>query len=263
MIRRILAAYLVEIAKYSRLFSPWFGPGVVVLAVAAALFVHPIARDGSSDFAFVGYAVPASLNLIGFLMLLVYSAGLVAGEVERGTIRTVLVRPLHRVEFLAAKLLNAMTYAILLTFLAAISAWALCALLGEVSGVDYGGELIYTSQEMNAAFAVALLLNLAPYLTGAAYGVMVSTLVRRSATAVTAAVGGWLVVDYAKHALQIDRYLFSTYLDQSWTVFSDRCKGLPTPFFPDAAVGLAVCAAWSALFVGVAFAVMRRRNFGP
>jgi len=263
MIRRILAVYFVELAKYSRLFSPWFGPTFVLLAVGAAVYVHPVARDGSSDFDFIGYAVPASLNLIGFLMLLLYAAGLVAGEVERGTIRTVLVRPVYRGEFLTAKFMNAMSYAILLTLLAALSAWALAAAAGEVTGIDYGGELIYTGQEMNVAFGVALLLNLAPYLTGAAYAVMISTLARRSATAAAAAVGGWLVADYAKHALQVERFVFSTYLDQSWMVFSDRCKGIPTPFFPEAGIGLAVCAAWFLVFVGIAFVAIRRRNFGP
>jgi len=263
VIRRILAAYLVEITKYSRLFSPWFGPGFVLLAVAGAIYTHPIARDGSSDIGFVGYAVPAALNLIGFLMVLVYSAGLVAGEVERGTIRTVLVRPLQRGEFLAAKLLNATTYAALLTVLAAAAAWVIAAAFGEVGGVDFGGELIYTGQEIHGAFAVALLLNLVPHITGAAYGVMVSTLARRSATAVAAAIGGWLLADYAKHALGFERYLFSTYLDQSWMVFADRCEGLPTPFFPDAAIGLAVCAAWAIVFLGIAFVAMARRNFGP
>ncbi len=263
MIRRIFAAYVVELSKSLRLFAPWFGPGLVLAAVVAALYMHPITRDGSSDFAFVGYAVPASLNLIGFLMVLVYSAGLVAGEVERGTIRTVLVRPLLRGEFLAAKYLNAMTYAFFLTAIAAISAWVLAAVRGEVTGVDFGGELIYTGQEMNTAFAIALALNFVPHMTGAAYAVMISTLARRSATAITAAVGGWLISDYAKHALHVDRFLFSTYLDQSWMVFADRCQGLQVTFFPDAAIGLAVCAAWLVLFVGVAFVVIHRRNFGP
>jgi ABC-2 type transport system permease protein len=263
VIRRILSAYLVEVIKYSRLFFPYFGPAFVLLAVFATLLVHPLAGGGASDFAFVGYAVPAALNIVGFLMLLVYAAGLVAGETESGTIRTVLVRPLRRAEFLAAKLLNAMSYAALLTAVATVGAWGVAAIGGQVSGIEYGGELLYTGQEMNAALAAAALLNLAPHLTGAAYAVMISTLARRSATAVGGAVGGWLLVDYAKHALRFDRYIFSTYLDESWVVFSDRCGGLATPFFPGAATGLAVCAVWFALFVGIAFAAIRRRNFGP
>jgi ABC-type transport system involved in multi-copper enzyme maturation permease subunit len=262
VIRRILSAYIAEAIKYSRLFGPWFGPAFVLLAVGAAIYVHPVSRDGASDFDFVGYAVPASLNLIGFLMVLVYSAGLVAGEVEHGTIRTVLVRPIQRGEFLAAKLLNAMSYALLLTLLATIAAWSLAASLGELTGVDFGGDLIYTSQEMNAALGAAVLLNIVPYLTGAAYAVMVSAIAGRSATAVTATVGGWLLMDYGKHALRIDRFIFSTYLDQGWTVFADRCRGIPTQFFPEAGIGLAVCAVWFAVFTTVAFVAIRRRNFG-
>lgn len=263
MIGRIFAAYVAELIKYSRLFFPYFGPAFVVSAVLATLLIYPIATDGVSDLDFIGAAVPAALNIVGFLMLLIYAAGLVAGETESGTIRTVLVRPLRRWELLMAKLLNAMTYALLLNITGVAAAWAVAAILGEVSGVDFGGELMYTSQEMNLALAAAALLNLAPHLTAAAYAVMISTLARRTATAVAAAVGGWLVVDYMKHALRFDEFIFSSYLDQSWMVYADRCKGLATPFAPEAYYGLAVCVAWFALFSAIAFAVIRRRNFGP
>lgn len=263
MIGRIFAAYVAEFIKYSRLFFPYFGPVFVLLAVIGTLLLQPIEADGVSDLGFIGAAVPAALNIVGFLMLLIYTAGLVAGETESGTIRTVLIRPIRRWEFLTAKLLNAATYALLLNITGVVSAWATVALLGEASGIDFGGELIYTGQEMNLALGIAALLNLAPHLTAAAYAIMISTLVSRTATAIGAAVGGWLLVDYIKHALRFDEFIFSTYLDQSWIVYSDRCKGLATPFVPDAYYGLAVCAVWFILFTGIAFVVIRRRNFSP
>lgn len=262
MIGRIFSAYVAELTKYSRLFFPYLGPAFVLMAILATLLIHPVQGDGASDLDFIGVAVPAALNIVGFLLLLIYTAGLVAGETESGTIRTVLVRPLRRWEFLTAKLLNAMTYAVLLNLTGVIGAWIVVAIQGEASGIDFGGELIYTTQEMNVALALAALLNLAPHLTAAAYALMISTLVRRSATAIAAAVGGWLLVDYMKHALRFDEFIFSTYLDHGWIVYSDRCKGLATPFAPEVYYGLAVSAAWFVLFTGVAFAVFRRRNFG-
>lgn len=263
MIGRIFAAYVAELIKYSRLFFPYFGPAFVLFAVLGTMLIHPIAADGVSDLDFIGAAVPAALNIVGFLMLLIYAAGLVAGETETGTIRTVLIRPVRRWELLTAKLLNGMTYALLLNITGVVSAWGVAAILGEVSGVDFGGELMYTSQEMNLTLAIAALLNLAPHLAAAAYAVMISTLARRTATAVAAAVGGWLLVDYLKHAFRFDEFIFSTYLDQSWMVYTDRCKGLATPFTPEAYYGLAVCGVWFVLFSAVAFTVIRRRNFGP
>jgi ABC-2 type transport system permease protein len=263
VIGRIFSAYLAEAIKYSRMVSPYFGPAFVVAAVFATLLLYPVASDGVSDLGFIGTAVPAALNIVGFLMLLIYASALVAGETETGTIRTVLIRPVRRWEFLAAKLLNAMTYTLLLNLTGVAAAWAVATIFGETSGIDFGGELMYTSQEMNIALGAAALLNLAPHLTAAAYAIMISTLVRRTATAIAASVGGWLLVDYMKHALRFDEFIFSTYLDQSWIVYSDRCKGLATPFLPDALYGLAVCAAWFLLFTGIAFAVIRRRNYGP
>jgi hypothetical protein len=226
VIGRIFAAYVAECIKYSRLFFPYFGPVFVILAVLGTLLIQPIEADGVSDLGFIGAAVPAALNIVGFLMLLIYAAGL-------------------------------------LNITGVVSAWALVALLGEASGIDFGGELIYTGQDMSLALLIAAVLNLAPHLTAAAYAIMISTLVRRTATAIGAAVGGWLLVDYIKHALRFDEFIFSTYLDQSWIIYSDRCKGLATPFTPEAYYGLAVCAVWFVLFTGIAFAVIRRRNFSP
>jgi hypothetical protein len=173
------------------------------------------------------------------------------------------VRPIRRSEFLAAKLLNAMTYALLLAVTGTMASWALVAFRGEASGIDFGGELMFSGQEMNVSLLVAALLNLACLLTAAAFAVMMSVLARRSATAISGAIGLWLVVEYTKHAFHFGEFIFSSYLDFGWMVFGDRCSGLATPFAPGAYYALAVCAVWFALFTGIAFVAMRRRNFGP
>ena len=121
MIWRILNAYRTELAKaFHRKFT-FVGPLLILLVVATTLRIHPVVRDGAGDYGFIAYVTPMALNLLGFLFLLVYCAGLVSSELGSGTICLVLVRPLRRCEFVIAKLLMGMTYAVMLAATVAAS----------------------------------------------------------------------------------------------------------------------------------------------
>ena len=263
MIRRILLACGAEWTKYSRMPLPYLGVAVIIGLSVATVFIYPVRSDGMSDFGYIGHAVPSALNLAGFLILVGYTATLVSGEVASGTIRTVLVRPIARHEYLSAKLLNGLAYSLLLAFVSVLTAW-ICALsLGELTGIAFGEELMFTTAEVYGAMALAALLNLAPHFATVAYALFVSTITRRPAAAIGLAAGTWLLIDYVKHPLGISAFLFTTYLDQAWIVFQDRCNALDTPFFPEAIYGLLICFAWFVVFGLASVFVFGRRSFGP
>lgn len=263
MIRRILNAYIIEWIKYSRQLITFVGPALVVALVLLAPLSYPLTKDSTNDYAFIPYALPMALNLFGFLMLLVYSASLVSTELGSGTIRMILIRPIRRSEYLAAKMLNGMTYALLLTFTASAATWALVYFLGDLGGIEYGGELVYTNGEMQQAFFTATLLNLLTQFAGVAWGLLFSTLTRSAATAIGLAVGSWLLLDFVKYPLNIAPFLFSSYLEQTWIVFADRCNAFETGFFPQAYYGIAASLGAIVLCLGTAAFALSRRNLGP
>jgi len=260
MIARVLNAYMVELSKASRQALTYIGPVLVVLAVLCMPLVRRVARDGTSDYAFIAYATPMALNLLGLLVLLAYCASQVAAELGSGTIRMVLVRPLRRHEFLLAKLLLGMTYAVLLTFSAAATSWATVLAFGDLGGVSYGGEVIYTSGAMLTTYLVAAGLSLLPLFAAVAYATMISTFTRSTGAAVGAAVGIWLLVDIVKYPLRIAPLVFSTYIEAPWQVFANRCGGFEASWSPDALYGAATSAAWSTVLVSLAMLALARRN---
>ncbi len=262
MIRRILNAYMIEWIKYTRQVFTFVGPALVIVLVLLAPLSHPLEKDSANDYAFISYALPMALNLFGFLMLLIYSASLMSTELGSGTARMILVRPLRRHEFLAAKMLNGMTYALLLTFVASATTWALAYTLGDLGGIEYGGELIYTNGEMQQAFVAATLLNLLTQFAGVAWGILFSTLTRSTAMAIGLTVGSWLLLDFVKYPLNIAPFLFSSYLEQTWTVFSDRCNAFETGFFPQAYYGIATSLVAILLCLACSTFVLSRRNLG-
>ena len=226
MIARILNAYFVEITKAIRLRFTYVGPVLVVLAVLAAPLAYPIARDQMSDYGFAAYAVQMALNILGFLMILLYCANLIASETASGTIRSVLLRPIYRREFFIAKALMGLTYATVIALLAGTAAWCMVFLAGDLAGVYYGGEMIYTDGEMRLAYIQALALGLLPLYAGVAYALLISVCARNTTTAVGTAIGLWIFTDTVKYPLNVAPYLFSSYLESPWTSFVHRANAI-------------------------------------
>ncbi|MBI2435609.1 MAG: ABC transporter permease subunit [Candidatus Hydrogenedentes bacterium] len=260
MTRRIVQAYLFEMYKVIHYKYSAMGPVLVLIAVVCAPLLYPISKDEVSDYGFIAYITPVALNFLGFLLLLIYSAGLVSTELASGTIRQVLIRPVRRHEFVLAKLLNGMTYALLLTLIVGASSWLLAWLLGELMGVTYGGELLFTREEMSNAYLLGLLLSLAPQWAGVALALMFSSFFRSPMTAASGAVGGWILIDLVKYPLGIERFVFSTYLEKPWAVFSSRSEAIALDWFPGVWYVLGTSFAVMAVCTALAIVALQRRN---
>lgn len=285
MIRRIWMLYTVELVKALRQKQTYLGPVLVVLVVLAAVLLRPFSRDGVSDYAFLAYATPIALNSIGFLMLLVFCAGLVSAETGSGTIRQLLVRPVLRQELVLAKMLTGMTYALSLVLLVSSSAWGLARVFGDLAGVAFGGELVYTREEMALTYLSALGFSMAPLFAGASFAVMVSSLTRSPLAAVSISAGAWIAVDLLKHLpeallaalgrqfpgrvadwlathpVRFDYFIFTSHLDYPWQVYASRCDALDAAWFPAMGYALGSTALTIVACTTVAMAAIRRRNF--
>jgi len=260
MMRRVWAAYAVEVSKAIRSKAAYVGPALVLLAVICAPFVHPIHRGDTSAYRYIAYVTPLALDFLGFLLVLVYCAGLVSPELNSGAIRHVLVRPLRRHEYLLAKLMTGMSYALVLTLLVAVGSWSIAFAQGDLLGIEDGGELVYTDDQMLRAYVLGALAGLAPQFAAAAYALMISVCTRSTVAAVGAAAGIWIVLDMVKYPLHMDAFVFSTYLETPWQVFINRCDAIDTSWFPAMGYCLGSSVACVIVCSAVAALVLRRRN---
>lgn len=259
---RIWAAYQVELSKALRQRITYLGPALVLLVVLLALSIHPMARDGVSDYDFIGFATPLALNMLGFVLLLLFGATQISAEMGSGVIRTILVRPLLRHEYGIAKFLIVVTYALALTVTAAVTAWLLVLVFGDMVGIAYGGEVVYTDRDMRHTYLIGLGMNLLPQLAAAAFALMISTFTRNAGAASAITLGIWIVTDIAKHPFKIAPYLFTSYTETSWFVFQERCDALAIAAFPPAYYLLAATSATTAaVCLIIALLVLQRRNF--
>ena len=256
---RIWNAYRVELTKAGRSRYTWLLPLLLVAVVCLMPLTLPLARDGEADYRFISNATRAAVNMVGLIMLVAYSASVVSVELGSGTACTSLLRPLRRHEFVAAKLLLVFTYAALIAVVAGAASWAVAAMFGDLTGVSYGGEAVYSNLSMIKAYLLGLVLTLFPLCASAAYGVMISSMTRSTGAAVVAAIGVWVMLDVVKYPLRIAPFLFSSWVEAPWNVFAGRADCLDPQWLPDAAFVVLVSLAWTVLFsTAAAFCVWRR-----
>lgn len=260
MIRRIWNAYRVERSKALRRKFSYVGPVLVVLVVVIVCMVKKFTGEKESGYAFIAFATPMALNLLGLILLLMFSATLVSSEVGNGSIRMALMRPLRRAELIAAKVLLTMSYSVLLTFCVAATCWLLAPILGGLEGITYGDETLYSSADMALAYLYGVLLVLLPQFAAGAYAVMISSFTRSTGAAVSSVVGLWILTDIVKYPLNVDRFLFSTYLETPWRVFVDRCNGLDPVWFPNAWYCIISSVGYFVLFVVAAAVALSRKD---
>ena len=262
MMRRVFIAYQVELAKALRYKPTYAGPFLVIVAVLLTTLQRPPVADGRSDYAFIGLATAQALNVVGLLAVLVYVGTLISAEVQNGSIRGMLTRPLPRHEYVLAKLLHAITYVAVLTAVCGVCSWIVVLAMGEMNGVSYGGDLLHSGNSMITAYLGGALWALVPLSTVAAYALCVSALFRRPLVAAGLAVGGWLVLEFIKYPLGIDFAFFSAYIESPWAVFIARAEGLPASWVHELRNCLFTSVPALVLFTAGAVLAMRNRNLG-
>lgn len=255
-----MVALSVEWSKALRLKQTIIGPFLILLVLLGGLVSQPFGRDGYQDYAYIAYVTPIALNNLGFLLILIYSATLISAELGSGSIRQILIRPLHRWEYVAAKFLLGMGYALALSLLTGAGAWIVAYNFGDLHGITFGGELLVSPDRMLLAYLGGLLMGLLPLWAGVALGMAISVCTRSTVTAVSIAVGVWILVDLFKYPLGVEAYVFTTYLEGVWQVFNDQCLGLESPWRPMIYYAAASSGVVMLAGFGVAVAVLERRN---
>jgi ABC-2 type transport system permease protein len=164
----------------------------LIFVLAQSLRHHHGHEAGNIFFSEVtqsGLATPVLTLLLESAFLLPLAAALVAGDIvatedANGTLKTILTRSVDRGQIFAAKVLAAMTYAIVAVFLSAatatvagISAW------GFRHVVTFSGSVVSAPKGLLLVFA-ANACYLIPLFAVVSIGVLLSTTTRNSAAAV-------------------------------------------------------------------------------
>ncbi len=190
---------------------------------------RPAAGTGANGWLTFAAGIRAGV-LLSAVLLLLFAAGLLAGEGTAGTCRLVLIRPVSRTDVVLAKALLLLLAVLLFT--AAVTATGFAAGLATGGYGDYVdprfGQVDYTAADLLAVAIPAVGLAPLALFAVAAFGLFVSSLFMSSATAVTAAVLGGLAAAGLNLALPPDLSAlnFLSHVDRGLAVLVSYAEGL-------------------------------------
>jgi ABC-type transport system involved in multi-copper enzyme maturation permease subunit len=290
---------LARVARYelARLGSRWRNPALLALpAVLAAADVFlaqgRVAADAkrvargelASATATTGFGASAEALATGLpllaLVLAALASQMIAGELARGTLRNVLLRPQTRLAVAGGKALAGALVALaahLALVTAAVGAAALAFGFGDLVEILPNGKPfpLVAAAELRGDFARALAVPAAPLLGYLLLGFACGAFARGASSALGLAVGAALALDLARSVardLGFEGALLSAYLpsplgDSSFLrAFADRARGVSNSVYElgGSIAGLpqdlVVPLAWALACFAVAAILLARRS---
>ncbi len=222
MLSEVRRLFACEMTKVWRTKLPYIGLACsALMAFIARQSVESFAQPGEiSAFEYFISSIILSSTLTTPIFATIFAALSVAGETSRGTLRTILVRPVTRGQFLVAKWLSAVFYLMILV----ARSYPLR------SALDQSIELPSLAQQVLIC-SYALFLSLIPQLATVCFGFFISVLAASGGTAVGLALGLYLTITAAKQFISIggyelNQFVFSTYYDLPLKIADAKIGGM-------------------------------------
>lgn len=224
-----------EVTKAARRKLPYFGFIAVGLLCVIIFFVAgEISNTAAANaWGYVGFSMQLVFSDIGPIFVIVFSAMLVAEETGTGTIRAALAAPVHRWEVYLAKAVMGLIYMMILSAAALLFSAILARVhyhfgpVGDSFGVVYSRNKVL--QQLLAGYALSWI----PLGALTMYGLLISTLVRSPGAAVATGISTLFLIDFTKHLVGIDPYIFTRYMNFSWLGLQQIAQGMEYRWRPE------------------------------
>jgi ABC-type transport system involved in multi-copper enzyme maturation permease subunit len=213
-----------ETVKAIRRKLPYFGllMGGLICVLTCVVADEIGTANTANAWGYVALSMQLVFTDIGLIFVLVFAAMLMADETRSGTIRAALAAPLYRWEFYVAKAATGLLYMVAMSFV--------CLVLSIV---------------------LARVLSWVPLAAIVCYGLFLSTIIRSSGAAVAVSIGTLYVIDFTKHLVGLDPYIFTRYMVYPWQVLGQVAQGVSYQWRPEVWKMLGLCGVYGVVaFVG-------------
>ena len=235
MFSQVLALLRNEIVKAVRCKLPYFG---LFSAALLCVIIFEVADELSSAntnnaWGYVTLSMQLVFTDIGLIFILVFSALLMADETRSGTIRAMLAAPLYRWEFYAAKAIAGLLYMIVLSIATLVLSMVLARFHYKFGAVSDSFGEIYSQGKVLGNFLLAFILTWIPLGAMVLYGLFISTIVRSPGAAVAVSIGSLYLIDFTKHLVGLDPYIFTRYISYPWQIMQQMAQGVDYQWHPE------------------------------
>lgn len=228
MVSRILTLLRNEVAKAARRKLPYFGIFAVGLGSVIIYFVAGQLSDAATANAwgYIGFSMQMVFTDIGPILVIAFAARLVAEETAVGTIRSLLASPVHRWELYLAKAMTGLLYMMVLSASALVSSVVLAKVHYHFSAVSDSFGVIYGRNQALRELLAGYGLSWIPLAALVMYGLFISTVFRNTGTATAVGITTLFLVDFTKHLVGLDPYIFTRDINYSWLALQQMAQGM-------------------------------------
>jgi len=224
-----------EIRKATRRKLPYFGFLVVALLCAIVYFVAGQLSTAATANAwgYTAFSMEIVFNDLGPIFIIVFSAMSLAEETGSGTIRAALAAPVQRWELYAAKAVVGLLHTAVLSAVALACSLVMAGIHYRFGAVGDTYGVVYPRAQVLQAFALGYGLSWIPLGAMTMYGLFLSTVVRSPGAAVAVGIGMFFLIEFTKHLVGLDPFLFTRYLEYSWLVLQQIAQGMDYHWQPE------------------------------
>jgi ABC-type transport system involved in multi-copper enzyme maturation permease subunit len=232
-----------EITKAAGRKLPYFGLLAVGLVCVAVYFIAGQSGEtaAANAWGYVGFSMQLAFTDVGPVCLVAFAALLVAEEIGTGTIRSALAAPVQRWELYLAKSVTGLLYLVALSVVGLLFSVALAATRYHFTAVTDSFGVVYSRHQAMQALAVGYLLSWFPLGALTMCGLLLSAVVRNPGAAVAVGISSLFLVDFTKHLVGLDPYIFTRYFDYPWLNLEQMAQGMDYQWQPEVWRMLGLC----------------------
>jgi ABC-2 type transport system permease protein len=251
-----------EVAKARRRKLPYFGLFAIALLslLIYATADQLIGGTTANGWGYVTLSMQLLFNDLGLIFIIVFSTMLVSEETGTGTIRAALAAPVQRWELYLAKAATGLLYMLLLSGAALLFSAALGGIHYHFGAVGDAFGVVYGRGRISGDFLLGWTLSWIPLAALVMYGLFISTVVRSTGAAVAVGIGTLYLLEFSKHLVGLDPYIFTRYIELPWIILQQASQGVDYQWQPEVWKMLGLSGAYAAAFFGVGLAIFVRQD---
>jgi ABC-2 type transport system permease protein len=223
-----------EVAKAARRKVPYFGVFLVGLLCVIIYFVAGSLNSAATANAwgYVVFSMQLVFTDIGPICIIVFAAMLVAEETGSGTIRAALAAPVHRWELYLAKAVTGLLYMLVLSAAALVFSAAMAKIHYHFGAVGDSFGVVYSRNRAQRELLIGFGLSWIPLGALVMYGLLISTMIRSPGAAVAVGISSLFLIEFTKHLVGLDPYIFTRYINYSWLTLLEFAQGMDYQWCP-------------------------------
>jgi ABC-type transport system involved in multi-copper enzyme maturation permease subunit len=251
-----------EITKAARRKLPYFGIlAVGLLSVIIYFVASRISNTAAANaWGYIGFSMQLVFTDIGPIFVIVFSAMLLSEETGSGTIRAALAAPVHRWELYLAKAVTGLLYSVVLSAATLLFSAALARIHYQFGAVGDSFGVVYSRNRAIHELLVGYTLSWIPLSALSMYGLLISTLVRSPGAAVAVGISTLFLIDFTKHLVGIDPYVFTRYINYSWLTLQQLAQGMDFQWRPEMWKMIELCGLSAVVTFGTGLIIFVRQD---